>query len=135
MAKLEHPAVFVVEDDDGMRQAVERLLRGAGYRPSGFVSAEALLAAGCAAAADCLVLDVRLPGLSGLELAAELDRRGDRPPVVFITAHDEPRASADAERLGALAYLIKPFPRKLFLEAVARAVATTHDDPNRTDPD
>lgn len=115
--------IVIVEDDAGMRQAVERLLRVAGYATEAFESAEALFRTRAAYHAACLILDVRLPGLSGFELQARLADGGAKRPVVFITAHDEPAARDAARRAGALAYLLKPFAGKDLLDAVARAFA------------
>lgn len=115
--------IVIVEDDAGMRRAIQRLLRAAGYTTQAFASAEALLQTRAADEAAILILDVRLPGLSGFELRARLADDGAEPPVVFITAHDEPAARDAALRVGAFAYLLKPFAGKELLDAVARAFA------------
>jgi FixJ family two-component response regulator len=115
--------VIVVEDDASMSQALERILRLGGFAPRTFASAEALLAAGDAAGAACLVLDVHLPGLTGFELRERLARSGSCTPVIFITAHDEPGSRQRAERAGAAAFLTKPFSGHALVDAVARAVA------------
>src|SRR5215831_10654780 len=81
-------AVAVVEDDPHMRRALQRVLRAAGFDASIFVSAEDFLEAGPPPSLRCLVLDVRLPGLSGPELYRRLRRDGAAPPVIFVTAHD-----------------------------------------------
>jgi CheY-like chemotaxis protein len=93
--------VVIVEHDTGMREAIERLLRAAGYRTQAFDSAEALFRTEAADHAACLVLDVRLPGLSDFDLRAWLAERGAALPVVFITAHDEPVARDAAGRAAA----------------------------------
>lgn len=116
-------AIVIVEDDNGARQAFARLLNAAGFRAETFASAEALLESDVVASAACLVLDIHLPGLSGLELRRELVRsRTQLPPVIFITGHDEPATRAQAEALGASAYLPKPFAGRTLVEAVAHAV-------------
>ena len=120
--------VVIVEDDDGMRQAVERLLRAAGYTTASFRSAEALLETNTAREAACLVLDVRLPGMSGPNLRRRLADAGTHVPVIFMTAHDEPLTREMAARDGALCYLSKPFARHELLEAVARAVPAASND-------
>jgi FixJ family two-component response regulator len=104
------PKVVVVEDDDGMRRAVERLLDAAGFRSAAYASAEAALADRTDPQAACLVIDLRLPGMSGLDLLAEWRARGIMPPSILITAHDEPGRREEALRAGAAAYLAKPFP-------------------------
>jgi FixJ family two-component response regulator len=116
--------ILIVEDDAGMRHAIERLLRAKGYATQTFDSAEALLRTQAVDHAACLVLDVRLPGLSGFELRARLAEAGTTLPVVFITAHDEPVGREAARRAGAFAYLLKPFAGAELLDAVARAFAS-----------
>jgi FixJ family two-component response regulator len=116
--------VALVEDDAGMSQALARILRLAGYQPATFVSAEALIRDGGGAEADCLVLDVQLPGMSGFELRDHLVHAGILVPVIFITAYDDAEARALAERANAV-YLAKPFSGKTLIDAVARALAST----------
>lgn len=109
-----------------MRRAVERVLQAAGYLTSAFASSEALLAERTAHHAACLVLDINLPGLSGLELYARIaEPPGRRVPVVFITAHDSAASREAATRAGALAYLLKPFSGRELLAAVAAGRAMT----------
>src|SRR5262245_44013124 len=96
----EPPTIVVVEDDAGISQAIERVLRAGGFTPVLFVSAEAALEAGAAEAADGLVLDIHLPGVSGFELYRQLVSSGKSIPVVFITARDEQSARSEAESLG-----------------------------------
>jgi FixJ family two-component response regulator len=115
--------VVVVEDDASMSSAIERILRLAGYAPRTFDSAESMLEAGAAAGADCLIFDVHLPGLTGFELRERVARAGRLPPVIFITAYDEPESRELAARAGA-GYLVKPFPGRDLVAAVGRAVAT-----------
>ena len=116
--------VALVEDDTSMSQALARILRLAGYQPATFVSAEALIRDGAGAKADCLVLDVQLPGMSGFELRDHLVQSGIAVPVIFITAYDDAEARALAERVKAI-YLAKPFMGKALIDAVARALAAT----------
>ena len=116
--------VALVEDDAGMSQALVRILRLAGYAPTTFGSAEALIRGGGGADADCLVLDVQLPGMSGFELRDHLVLTGITAPVIFITAYDDAAARSLAELANA-AYLAKPFTGKTLIEAVARALAST----------
>ncbi|MGB8434819.1 MAG: response regulator, partial [Burkholderiales bacterium] len=110
MPQLTGVKVMIVEDDDSSRQAFERMLNAAGFRVESFATAEMLLESEAAASAACLVLDIHLPGMSGFELRRELGRTGGKQPaVIFITAHDDPAARAQAEALGAAAFLPKPF--------------------------
>lgn len=110
--------VLVVEDDDSMREAIETLLEAAGIETMLYASAEALLAGGAGAGSACIVSDFKLPGMSGLELLAELRLRGGWPPVILITAHDSAALRVDAKRRGAAAYLAKPFLGSALLDAI-----------------
>jgi FixJ family two-component response regulator len=101
--------IIVVDDDVSMSQAIERLLAAAGLKSHTFGSAEALLASGEAADAALLILDIQLPGISGLELHRQLIAAGISPPVIFITAQDRPETRRMAIHSGASAYLTKPF--------------------------
>lgn len=114
--------VLVIEDDQGMREAIESLLNAAGYATSSYASAEALIAAGTPADARCIVSDVRLPAMSGLELITALRARGACPPVILITAHDSPAQRSEAGRRGAAAYLPKPFAGCALLAAIENAM-------------
>jgi len=114
--------VLVIEDDEGMREAIESLLNAAGYATSSYASAEALIAASTPEDARCIVSDIRLPAMSGLELITELRARGARLPVILITGHDSPTLRGEAGRRGAAAYLPKPFARSELLAAVESAM-------------
>ena len=118
----EIPRIVVVEDDASMSQAIERILRVGGFASITFASAEAALEADAATTADCLVLDVHLPGMSGFELYRRLARCGEQVPAIFITAHDEPAVREEAERLRARSYLPKPFSGRALLDAVTLAL-------------
>jgi len=115
--------IVVVDDDEGMRLAVERLLFARGYHVTAFASAEDLLRWAPRKGARCLILDVRLPGLSGPELRERLAAEGLAAPVIFMTAHDEPHTRERALAARPVAYLQKPFEGKQLLEAVARALS------------
>lgn len=112
-----------MDDDDSMREAIVRLLGAAELLPAAYTSAEAFLAAEARDAAACIVCDLRLPAMSGLDLLSELRSRGGWPPLILITAHDSPEVREDAARRGAAAYLAKPFLGTALLERV-RAVMT-----------
>ena len=116
-------SIVLVEDDAGMKKAIERLLRAAGFQPVSFASAEELLQTEAAESAACLVLDIHLPGLWGLELCGEFWlHRVAQNRIVFITGQDEPSLRDEAQRLGC-AYFRKPYESKALLEAI-RAVVT-----------
>ena len=114
--------VVVVEDDASMRQAIERVLRAGGFDSLTFASAEVVIEADAAATADCLILDVRLPGMSGLELYRRLAASEGKVPAIFITAHDGPAVREEAGRLGAGGFLPKPFSGRALLDAVNRVL-------------
>jgi FixJ family two-component response regulator len=118
----QNPTIVVVEDDPSMRKAMQRILRLGGFAAALFDSAEEALESDAVTNAECLVLDVRLPGMSGFELYRQLTRSGTGTPAIFITAHDEPAVRAEAESLGASSYLPKPFSGRDLLDAVTRAL-------------
>jgi FixJ family two-component response regulator len=118
--------VVTIDDDESVRKALCRLLRSAGLNTLGFATAEEFLHTDSPAAPDCLILDVHLPGLSGLELQTRLRAEGWIVPIVFITAYEDPSARAQALREGAIAFFYKPLEEKALLEAVERALAQGH---------
>ena len=110
--------IAVVDDDPAFRRALERLLRGAGYEVETFASAEDYLASGCVTRHGCLVLDVYLGGMSGLDLRNQLARSGRPVPVVFITAHQD--LASVTQAAGGAPCLRKPFDEELLFAAIAR---------------
>lgn len=112
--------VLVVEDDDGMREAIESLLDAAGFETATYASAEAMLAGGAVDGAMCIISDFKLPAMSGLELLTAIRRRMAPIPLILVTAHDSPGVRDQAERLGAAAYLAKPFQGGALLAAIER---------------
>lgn len=117
------PVVHVVDDDNSLRKAVSRLLSAAGYKVQTYASASEFLAAHNGHTAGCLVLDVRLPGMSGLELQEELSRRDNPVPIVFLSGHGDIPMSVRAIKAGAVDFLTKPVQRAPLLEAVKAALA------------
>jgi FixJ family two-component response regulator len=115
-------AVGIVEDDAGMREALGRMLKAAGYDARTYGSAEAFFDCEQRADVGCLVLDVHLPGASGIDLQRRLREEGLERPVIFITAHDAERLRREAGELGAVAFLAKPFEGRLLLKAVDEAL-------------
>lgn len=113
--------ITIVEDDGSLNLAVSRLLEAFGFTTRSFTTAAALLADPAAYAADCLVLDVHLPDMTGFELQRQLAAAGSTMPVVIITAHDDAMHRRAALEIGAYAYLIKPFSSSSLLDAVNRA--------------
>lgn len=119
--------VFVVDDEESVRKALARLVRSAGMKAQTFPTAEAFLAEGCTAPASCLVLDVRLPGLNGLQLQEALNRKGYPLAIVFITGHGDVPTSVRAMKAGAVDFLPKPFAGHELLDAIRRAVGRTRN--------
>ncbi|MBK1726869.1 response regulator transcription factor [Halorhodospira neutriphila] len=114
--------VYIVDDDPDVRQATSFLVATAGYATVALEGAEALLTAISAETAGCLVLDVRLPGMDGLQLQRELRRRGVRLPIVFITGHGDIPMAVEAISEGALDFLEKPFGAETLLRRIAEAL-------------
>lgn len=115
--------IFVVEDDSSLNEAVGRVFQAAGFRSRLFSSAEALLAAGAVHEADCFVLDVHLPGISGFELCSRLRCSGVLAPLILITAHDDVMHQRIAREIGVAAYLTKPVTSASLVNAVVCAMA------------
>jgi len=115
--------VFIVEDDPSMRTALKNLLRSVGLETEAFTSADDFLEAELADGPNCLLLDVRLPGLSGLDLQAELIRKNVHIPVIFMTAHGDIEMSVRAMKAGAVEFLTKPFRDQDLLDAIHVALA------------
>jgi len=115
--------VAVVDDDENICRSFARLLRAAGMQAITYLSAEAFLDDTKHPQFDCLVLDVQLTGMSGLELQRYLTGKGGAAPMIFITAHDDPRAREQAVTNGCAGYFRKTAPGSDVLEAIRRAVA------------
>ena len=115
--------VAVVENDAAMLKALGRLLRAAGYRAELYASAEAFIERAAAPQVGCLVLDIDLGGISGIELQQRLADAGDAPPIVFVTSQVDTAFQDRAEALGCLAYLRKPFASQQLMAALQRAPA------------
>ena len=115
--------VFVVDDDESVRKAMESLLRSVGLRVETFPSAHAFLEARRADLPGCLVLDVRLPGLSGLDLQRMMAEANIHTPVIFITGHGDIPMSVRAMKAGAVEFLTKPFRDQDLLDAIQQAIA------------
>jgi FixJ family two-component response regulator len=116
------PVVLIVEDDEQVRGSIESLLRSSGYKAIGYASAAEFLEAKLPDAQRCLIADVRLPRISGLDLQAELERRGHRIPTIFMTGHGDIPMSVRAMKAGAVDFLPKPFREQDMLDAVATAL-------------
>jgi FixJ family two-component response regulator len=119
---VEEPTVFVVDDDESLRTALSNLFRSVGLRVEVFGSAAELLRSKLPDVVSCLVLDVRLPGLSGLDFQAELAKANLHIPIVFMTGHGDVPMSVKAMKAGALDFLTKPFRDQDMLDAVTTAL-------------
>lgn len=118
----EEPIVFVVDDDAAARSAIESLLHSVGLRVETFGSAAEFLERPDAGGPCCLVLDVRLPGMSGLEFQRHLAARNVAIPIIFITGHGDIPMSVEAMKAGALEFLTKPFRGQILLDAIHKAI-------------
>jgi FixJ family two-component response regulator len=118
--------VLVVEDDEGMREAIDQLLSVAGFTTMLYGSAEAMLADTAADRPLCLVSDMHLPVMSGLDLVKELSRRGLKLPSIIITAYDSAAIRQEAARLGVSGFLVKPFPSAALLTTIDKIASLPH---------
>ncbi len=118
----ETKVVAIVDDDDLMRGALQGLLKAVGVRARAFSSAEEFLESGQQHQTACLIADIRMSGMSGLELQAKLNAEQCRIPTIFITAHGDERMRMQALRAGAVEFLAKPFDNEALLESVRAAL-------------
>ena len=116
------PLVFVIDDDAGVRTSIQRLLKSVGLRADGFAAAQDFLQRPPYDGPSCLILDVRLPGISGLELQRKLIQSGVPIPIIFITAHGDIPMTVKAMKSGAVEFLAKPFSDQELLDAVQQAL-------------
>jgi FixJ family two-component response regulator len=114
--------VAVVDDDPAMRRAMARLLSALGYYAELFASGEAFLNTAPSSEVACLVVDIQLGDISGLEVARQLAADGRRVPIIFVTASDDEAIHREAMQFGCIAYLKKPFSSDLLIEAIVRAI-------------
>jgi FixJ family two-component response regulator len=114
--------VAIVDDDESMRSALQGLLKSAGLPARAFASAEEFLKSGNQEQAACLITDIRMPGISGLELQAKLKAEHFRIPTIFITAHGDAKLRMQALRAGAVEFLAKPFDDEDLLDSVRAAL-------------
>jgi len=122
MGERDAGMVSVVDDDASLRRSVRNLLTSVGFRVQAFASAEEFLDSPQRANTGCLVLDLRMPGMNGLELLKHLGATGSRIPVVILTAHGDDEARQRALQAGAVAFLGKPFRSDALLDAVRTAL-------------
>ena len=121
--------VSIVDDDESLRRSVRNLLNSVGFRVETFESAEAFLESGDHGRTGCMVLDLRMPGMSGLDLLNHMTNTGSRIPVIILTAHSDDDARRRSLQAGAVAHLGKPFHGEALLGAVRKALAETGPRP------
>ena len=116
------PLISIVDDDDSLRNSLDNLIRSVGFRAQGFSSAEAFLNSNQVHDTACLILDVRLPGMNGLELQRQIVAANWQVPIIFITSHADGHAQARALEAGAVDFLCKPFSEEELLNAIDAAL-------------
>ena len=126
---MKNTYIAVIDDESSLATSLSRLLRLADFQPVTYSSAEAFLADAKRPQFDCLLLDIRLGGLSGLDLFRQLNTEESRTPVIFITAFDDPGMRAEAEALGCAGYFRKSSPGAEIIEAVRRATSAQSGQP------
>jgi FixJ family two-component response regulator len=114
-------AIFVIDDDESVRRALGRLIRSGGWQVETFATAEQFMEFAAERTPGCLILDIHLPGLSGLDLQQWLIAEGLRVPIIFITALTDNQLREQALRAGAVAFLLKPFDDQTLLDAMNQA--------------
>jgi FixJ family two-component response regulator len=122
MAVADIPTVFVIDDDPGIRASIQGQLNAAGLRAEGFETAEQFLQREPSDGPSCLILDVSLPGINGLEFQQQLRNAGVDIPIIFVTAYGDIPMSVKAMKSGAVEFLTKPFRRQVLLDAVQQAL-------------
>ena len=116
------PSVAIVDDEEGIRKALSRLLRASGLDAESYANGQEFLDAAAEHRPDCVVLDLHMPGMSGLQVLRKLKAAGQRLSIVVITAHDEPETRERCIDAGACAYLRKPLEDRLLLNAISAAM-------------
>lgn len=122
MSGQDLPTVFIIDDDADVRESLQDLLESVGLHSQSFGTAQEFLAAARGEGPSCLILDVRLPGISGLDLQHDLKRGRIRIPIIFLTAHADVPMSVKAMKSGAVEFLTKPFRQQELLDAVQRSL-------------
>ena len=125
------PLIAIVDDDDALRNSLDDLIRSIGFRTQGFPSAEAFLSSNPTSDTACLILDVRMPGMNGLDLQRQMVAANWRVPIIFITSHADDGARARALDAGAVAFLYKPFREEELLDALHAALNRSSDHRGR----
>jgi FixJ family two-component response regulator len=132
LASAEEPIVFVIDDDASVREALRNLFRSVGLRVEVFGSAPEFLQSKLPDVASCLILDIRLPRLSGLDFQADLVKAGIHIPIIFMTGHGDIPMTVRAMKAGAVDFLTKPFRDQDMLDAVTAAIERDRNNRNET---
>lgn len=127
MTSSDAPTVFIVEDDAHMRAAIQRLLKTVGLRSEAFAAPQDFLRHKLPECPSCVLLDVRLPGMSGLEVQRKLNEMGVRIPIIFITSHGDIPMTVKAMKSGAVEFLTKPFRDQDLLDAIQEAMRRANE--------
>ena len=131
MTSADKPIVFIVDDDDRMRAATERLLKTVGLHSEAFATPQEFLRYKLPDVASCLILDVRLPGMSGLDVQRKLNERGVTIPIIFITGHGDIPMTVEAMKSGAEEFLTKPFRDQDLIDAIQQALKRNDESRQR----
>jgi len=122
---MDQAVISIVEDDASVREAMGNLMKAIGYQTAAFESGEAFLDSSATVETACLILDIRMPGMNGLDLQRRLGLSGNRTPIVFVTAHWDDDARRRALQAGAVAFLLKPVSEADLLGAVSAALKSS----------
>ena len=120
--------ISVIDDDESVRRTTKLLIESSGYQAAVFESAENLLSSGQLEDTSCLIIDVQMPGMNGLQLQSHLAAAGSRVPIIFITAYDDKESRRRAMQAGAVAFLAKPFSDQELFQTVRSALRHGKDD-------
>ena len=123
----ETPLISVVDDDESVRRSISRLMKSAGFRAENFASAEDFIRSGRAKDSACLILDLQMPGMDGLQLQRHLAAAGYRIPIIFITGHSDETKQAQAIQAGAVRFLCKPFNEEDLFDGIRLALKCGED--------
>ncbi len=119
---LDDPVISIIDDDEAARSAVAALVRASGYQALAYKSAESFLASPALARSSCIITDIQMPGITGIELKQRLDAAACHTPVIMITARVEERLHTQAQTSGAFGFLRKPFKASALMDCVRRAL-------------
>ncbi len=122
------PLIYILDDDESVLKALKRLIKSVGFKAKTFASASEFVDFGTTRKPDCLILDVQMPEVTGIELMERLNTQGINIPAIFITAHDDDQTRERVKSTGALAYLRKPFNDESLIDAIHLAIDQSTDE-------